>query len=82
MRLITPQPHHGQVRNDPLLVRNARIFEDQRSFPLVLKEEYPLYAFRSIGIGDPLDEKTKVGAIVTKVASPMPTNVCRISNSV
>jgi hypothetical protein len=36
---------------------NTRVLKCQVPLPLVLKEEYPLYAFRSIGIGDPLDEK-------------------------
>jgi hypothetical protein len=36
---------------------NTRVLKCQVPLPLVLEEEYPLYAFRSVGIGDPLDEK-------------------------
>src|ERR1700722_12058708 len=53
----------------PLIVGNARVFEDQRPFPFVLKKKGTLFSIFSVRICDPLHEKCS--QLIVKANEPV-----------
>ena len=60
------EPHLGRL--GALLLRNARVFEDQCPLPFVLEEEYPLLSVWPIRVLDPFNEKCPLLIVEPNVA--------------